>query len=125
MEAGRRSATQWEFTRKCGLLEQSRCSTTYRTQRGKPSSYVFSILFHVVAIGVIAYALKHGPRIQDHSTSERYTVRLMNLRFEETPPPSRGLAEAASLIPAPRQQAILISLAAVRRPLLHRRKLPH
>ncbi len=56
----------------------------------EPSSYLFSILFHVVAIGLIGYALKHGPRIQEHSTSDRFTVRLMNLRWEEPPPKPRS-----------------------------------
>jgi hypothetical protein len=67
----------------------------------EPSTYLFSILFHAVAIFVIAYAVKHGPRIQDHSVSDRYTVRLMNLRFEEEPPPKPKSGGGSISYPGP------------------------
>ncbi len=51
------------------------------SRRG-PSSFLVSILFHAIAIGVIALSLRYTPRV-DQSFAQRYTVRYLNLHKTE------------------------------------------
>lgn len=73
-----------------------------RSSRG-PSSFAVSILLHGVAIGLVSIALRHMPRVDDRLTAERYTVRLMELRWTE--PQKRRAGQSGVTYPAPNSGA--------------------
>jgi hypothetical protein len=51
---------------------------------GRPSSFVVSIVVHLVAVVVVfVLTLRHAPRIDDRSIADRYAVRYMDLRSPE------------------------------------------
>ena len=48
----------------------------------RPTSFLFSILFHCVAIALVSFAVMYSPRLDTRASAERFTVRSLDL---ETP----------------------------------------
>ncbi len=79
-------------------MKSSRIITLFQdpppSTRG-PSSVVVSVLLHSLVVGVGSLALRHMPRIDDRLIAERYTVRLMQLRWTPPQKPRSGGSEVA------------------------------
>src|ERR1019366_3865767 len=59
------------------------------------SSFMFSILVHVVACGWLFFGLRHTPRIAAQTPAQRFTVRILNVPMTE-PRIERPAASAAA-----------------------------
>jgi hypothetical protein len=76
------------MTRRSGIVT---LFTVQPPPRRAPSSFVVSILVHGIAFSLLALGLRHTPRLEDRSTVQRYTVRLLN-----PPKPKPRAAESAA-----------------------------
>ncbi|HVJ07457.1 MAG TPA: hypothetical protein VM554_03680 [Acidisarcina sp.] len=76
--------------------------------RRGPSSFVISMLLHGVVVGLVALGLRHMPRVDDRPIAERYSMRLMNLRWEE---PQIRRAAAGGGVAYPGRRALAHAIA--------------
>lgn len=79
-------------------MRSSRTITLFAPPPASPrgsSSFMFSILVHVVACGWLFFGLRHTPRIAAQTPAQRFTVRILNVPMTE-PRIERPAASAAA-----------------------------
>ncbi len=90
-------------------MESSRTITLFAelppVRRG-PSPFVVSILLHCVVMGLMYLGLKHAVKVEDDSASQRYTVRLLNLRSPEPEAQRAADSSAARMVSQAAARAI-------------------
>ena len=89
-------------------MESSRTITLFAqsTDIGRgPTSFVFSILFHCVALSLVFFGFLYSPRLNTRVIAERYNLRKLDLDMPDLPLPTPAPSKVNSPLPKPQKHA--------------------